>query len=224
MKRKILRSPVIGILAVLLISLLIGMAIGKYVTTKPVSGTVTFNARLVEKLELLENEVERRPDGSYMLTDRIATANENGDFNEFHLIPGQDVPKNPYIQITGKSISEVFLYLEVVASGVVGPEENAIIHYAPQAYWHSLGITGEHGGTVYVYGTQSQMFDNEKIDILSPLEAGKPETIRVSQNLPTDGSFTGSLTFYAAMGEAALSDETDPTEKAKEVYIKIYNP
>lgn len=222
MKRKRSRLLVLAVL-VLLIASLIGGAIGKYLTTVSVPGKVTFTAALAEDVILQEHKAERNPDGSYSLTDQIATADPN---NSYALLPGLDIPKDPHITVVNKTPIEAYLFVEVVENGDVGTD-GEVITYAMDSCWLKLnGVTGEHGGTVYVYNGDDA--DEKKLDdsigaawtvkLLAPLAEGKPETIRVSQKLITTAS-TGNdiLTFYATMGEAAMA--ATPAE----VYKTIYN-
>jgi hypothetical protein len=103
--------------AVILLAVLISSAIGKYVTTVSVPGKVTFTAKLAGSMVLQEHKAERNADGSYTLTEQIATADENGYFNGYDLIPGLDIPKDPHIVITGKTDVKAYLFVEVVENG-----------------------------------------------------------------------------------------------------------
>ena len=187
---------------------------------------MTFTAALAEDVILQEHKAERNLDGSYSLTDQIATADPNGNYNSYALLPGLDIPKDPYITIMKKTPIEAYLFVEVVEKGDVGTD-GKVITYAMDSSWLKLnGVTGKHNGTVYVYNGADA--DEKKLDdsigaawtvnLLAPLAEGKPETIRVSQKLITTES-TGNdiLTFYAAMGEAAMA------ETPAEVYKTIYN-
>lgn len=225
MKRKRSRLLVLAVL-VLLIASLIGGAIGKYLTTVSVPGKVTFTASLAEDVILQEHKAERNPDGSYSLTDQIATADPYGNYNSYELLPGLDIPKDPHITVVNKTPVEAYLFVEVVENGDVGTD-GEVITYAMDSCWLKLnGVTGDHKGTVYVYkgadAAEKKLDDSIgaawTVKLLAPLSEGKPETIRVSQKLITTAS-TGNdiLTFYATMGEAAMA--ATPAE----VYKTIYN-
>ena len=75
----------IAAVTVLLIASLIGGAIGKYITTISIPGKVTFTATLAEEVLLQEHKASRNADGSYSLTDIIATADLNGNYNVYEI-------------------------------------------------------------------------------------------------------------------------------------------
>ena len=224
MKQKKSRLMIAAV-AVILLAVLISSAIGKYVTTVSVPGKVTFTAKLAGGMVLQEHKAERNADGSYTLTGQIATADENGYFNGYDLIPGLDIPKDPHIVITGKTDVKAYLFVEVVENGDVGLQDK-VITYAMTNDWLKLTGTGKNGGTVYVYkgtGTSGKALDHNigspwTVQILAPLAEDNNNHIRVSQKLITTGS-TGDdmLTFYASMGEAAMG--ASPTE----VYKTMHN-
>ena len=218
------RSPLVtvGILVVALLSVLIGSAIGKYVTTVPVPGKVTFHANL-GTITLQEHAVVRNPDGSYSLTEDIATADKNGNFNAYSLLPGVDIPKDPFVKIENKSPIEAYVFVEVVDT--LAETKNGTtytpITYTVSSDWLKLeGVTGKNGGAVYVYkGNDTKakpITTNMEVQILAPLAEGKPETIRVSQTLIAQSVSDGGdvLEFYACMGEVAMGADTAAVYKA----------
>ena len=215
----------IAAVTVLLIASLIGGAIGKYITTISIPGKVTFTATLAEEVLLQEHKASRNADGSYSLTDIIATADLNGNYNVYELLPGLDIPKDPHIRVTGKTSIDAYLFVEVVEKGDVDTD-NKVITYAMDSGWLKLnGVTGKNNGTVYVYkgeDSSAKVLDENigtdwTAKILAPLTEGKTETIRVSQKLITAVS-TGDdiLTFHATMGEAAMGN--NPSEVYKTVH------
>ena len=218
--------PWIAVIAVfLLIGVLIGSAVGKYVKTIPVRGKVTFTASLAEEVLLQEHYAHRQPDGSYKLTGKILPAEDDpatDDVNEskgntYFLLPGSDVPKDPFITITGKTDVKAYLFVEIVEGQDVGTEENALIRYQMNGSWKKLpGVTGKHGGTVYVFtggtGTEKELDSgigaSFSTQILASLP-GKTETICVSQKLITDGTSTNNLLdFYATLKEIGSAAST----------------
>ena len=211
--------------AVILLAVLISSAIGKYVTTVSVPGKVTFTAKLAGSMVLQEHKAERNADGSYTQTEQIATADLNGNYNTYELLPGLDIPKDPHIIITAKTPIEAYLFVEVLENGDVGLQDK-VITYAMTNDWLKLGDFGKNGGTVYVYkgtGTSGKALDHNigspwTVQILAPLAEDNNNHIRVSQKLITAES-TGDdiLTFYASMGEVAMG--ASPTE----VYKTMHN-
>lgn len=182
------RLVTVGILAVLLLSVLIGSAIGKYTTTVPVSGTVTFKASLATSITLQEHKATRNADGSYTLSTTETVTSQS-----YTLLPGLDIPKDPYITITGKTPIEAYLFLVVKNR----PSENTGIICNLADCWKPVtGYTD-----VYVYSDANgavkitdQTAGIEKIKII------QGDKIYVNQGLNLSGSL--SLSFSACMAEA----------------------
>lgn len=96
------------ILALILLAML-SVAVGRYMTTiEAGGGTVTVNARLANSLAVQESKAVRQADGTYKLDDKTIV-----NSNEYYLIPGVDIPKNPYVVIEGKTPIPAHLYLTV---------------------------------------------------------------------------------------------------------------
>ena len=97
---------------ILLLSLilvtLVGYVIGKYVDDKALEGRVIFTASLAENVILQEHTAQQQADGSYQLTEPFVTG------NDYVLIPGLDIPKDPHILIEGKTNIPAYLFVEVV--------------------------------------------------------------------------------------------------------------
>lgn len=224
----------------LLLMLLFGLAgavIGKYIQTITISSKVTFAPELAESIQLLEHEAVRNDDGSYRLTEKIlpetdGEGNVITQGNQYILLPGQDIPKDPHIVITGKSSIPAYLFLEVVDTleEKDGEKVYTPIEYQLTNHWKKLaGVTGAHQGMVYVY-TGGEAKEKEltssvgtsfTVELLAPVVDGKPETVKVSQHLKSQSKEDGTdlLTIYACMGEVALSNSKDPAE----VYNAIKN-
>ena len=185
------------ILLALLISLS-GFAAAKYINTKTLNGTVTFTAELAQEFYLLEHVANRQDDGSYQLSDTEYVKSNQ----QYILIPGVDIPKDPHIVIKGKSHIEAYLFLEVVDN-----TPNESLDFSLSKYWITTDLkTSQHGGTVYVYSENGANFtpiktDYEKIPILTD------NTVTVKQAL-LSGNETNSLTFYAYLEEIPPENKT----------------
>lgn len=196
MKKTRLRAlPWLLIVPVLLVVALLGFVIGKYVTTIESNNTVTFTATLAADVRLQESKVTRNEDGSYKTTDETITSGTQ----EYILIPGLDVPKDPHIVITGKTEIPAYLFIEVVDT-----TPNAALRYNLTDTWikTTLRTPKVTGATLYVYskdGTSptSIIEDHDKISIL------QDDTFYVDQSLK-DGDSSNSLTFYAYLEEASV--------------------
>lgn len=199
-----------GVLILALLCSLIGSTYAKYVKQQTLENTVTIKANL-GKIELLEHEAVRLSTGEYDLTEKLLPVQDNPETtdvdetdlgNEYILLPGLDIPKNPFVRISGKTPIEAYVFVEVVDN----LPANSGITYSLTADWTKLeGVTGAHGGTVYVYkDVLTNAFGNNGSGDI-PILAG--DTVYVSQKL--DKSVKDlKLTFYASMYEVASgSDE-----------------
>ncbi len=209
MKEKKFRlRPRYLIVAALLLLLLLSGAVGKYVQTISKSGTVTFTASLAESVVLQESVVERNADGTYgyKIVDGNHTYTTTGQ--EYALIPGVDIPKDPHIVITGKTEIPAYLYIEIVDAGdtvTIDGESVDLTSYSVIAEdWNeSTDISPEHGGTVYKYKNKiDDQFTAYPIYILQ--EDGAGNTITVSQHVKcSETKVTNAITIYAYLVEAA---------------------
>ena len=202
----------------------VGYVGAKYVKDVPFSGSVTVSADLVEQLELYEHKAVRNGDGTYkLLNDETDPGDENKHkevaSNQYILMPGVDIPKDPQIRITNKTAIDAYLYIEVVDG------TPATVEYALDDCWAELdGVTGKNGGKVYVYVKDGapvvldEAFDADgdgakSVEIISILKDGQ---ITVSQEyLSDDTDFT--LSFHAYMAQK-ISDALPTKEDAKVVF------
>lgn len=220
------------LLLIIAVSVLIGSAVGKYRRSFTLEqATVTFTAKLAESVTLQEHKANRQPDGSYELDENSTVAEM-----EYTLIPGLDVPKDPYVTIINKTPIDSYLFVEVCPILPVIDGQDVIEFSVDTEHWLKLDITGKNGGTVYVYttnGSEPAVVDEnvpaetvtlEGVDkkrfTVSILEGN---TITVSQKLKSMDKADKLLIFYACLGETAFSSETDPAEKAIDVYKKMNN-
>ena len=180
------------ILLTLLLIALTTFAVGKYITTISVHNTVTFTAELAEDVVLVESKITRKADGTYETTAETVTSGTQ----EYILIPGLDVPKDPRVVITGKTSIPAYLYIEIVDH-----THNSALRYELTDSWITPAAKDpEHSGTVYVFSTDkakpAKITSNPgEIYIL------KDNLFYVDQALLSDVG-ANSLTFYAYLIEA----------------------
>ena len=190
MKKKQFRSHLqwLLLLLVLLITLTAYVA-GKYIKTISFSGSVTFTSSLASNMVLQEHEAVRNPDGSYFLTENIV----NG--NKYTLIPGQDIPKDPHIIITDKTMIEAYLYIEIEST-----LDAPVTYEVDTTKWTLLKTDGNK--SVYYYNSVlGKGFSDEPIYIL------KDGRVTVSQKLLSGSdAATDVLTIRALMKEKVGSD------------------
>lgn len=201
----------------------IGAAMAKYVYQQQFSARVTFTARLAQELRLLESKAvatQDDPKSNYKLTEETVKS------NTYELMPGVDIPKDPYVRITGKSPIPAYLFIEVV------DQTNSAIEISLRPEWFPLtgeGIVPQHGGTVYYYNpgqhpTPLASFEEKVFPILAE------DKVRVKQTyLNGDKEITNApnsrediLLVYAYLYEVFKLTEGGTTRDALpgEVYLK----
>lgn len=188
-KKKALRLG----LALLLVALLsIGISLSaKFTQEKVLNGTLTINSDLISDIRVLAHSTEKQPDGTYALTTSDVAQ------NEYMILPGTDVPADPYVSLVGKTGVPSYLYIEIVDDTPSG------VSYTPADGWVPLtGIAGPHGGTVYSY---TGLITNESPDTIPVLTN---DSISVSENIGS--TETSSLAIYPYLAEAG----TDTPETA----------
>ena len=171
----------------LMLTYMVGFAYAKYVQTHKTNGSVTITAD-IGTIVLQEHEAQKQPDGSYVLTDNVTVK------NEYILLPGLDVPKDPHVVIEKPNDLPVYIYVEVV-DGIGNGK--GISYSLPN--WKKLDdVTGLKGGAVYYYN--SEITTSQTIYILDN------NTVEVSQKL--DKSIKDLyLKFYAYMYQAAAGSD-----------------
>jgi len=206
-KKKLLRLAVMLLILAMAAIALIGSSLGKYVKTFTGEANVIFSAELAEELVLRETEAERQIDGSYALKTGTYT-----DENEYILLPGLNVPKDPHVVIVGKTDIPAYLFVEVVDG--LG---NDAISYGVRDCWLEIPGNGKNGGTVYVYSENGAAKAIADASVASPVYILQSDTMVVGQELKHSASTSDILRFYACLGETAMGDTP------LKVYKAVYN-
>lgn len=170
----------------------------KYVTEKTFTGSVTIKADL-GNIAVQEHKAVRQNDGSYVLGTEVVTE------NAYTLIPGLDVPKDPFVTVTNKSSIPVYVFLKIETDTLPNT-----VTYQLESCWKTVdGYAG-----VYVYSD-----DNGPIAVKADctISVLQNDTVYVSQDLK--GSISGSVTlsFSASMGQTAAGAD------ASAVYTALFN-
>ena len=201
-KRRIKRGLLIGLAVQLVILAVVGgFVYSKYVKQDKLNGTLNITAEL-GKIQLLEHEAVKTDKGDYIFTEiLLPTETKKGNTYD-HVLPGLDIPKDPHIVVTGKTPIPAYIFVEVVEDENFdeynGHVQNKLA-YSLTSSWKKLeSVTGEHGGTVYVYASGDTAISVKgNIDKLSILESDK---IIVSQKVSI--APPAKLEFYATMAQA----------------------
>ena len=211
MKRLQKWLPGLLIFAVLLTSMLGGAAYAKYTTQLHASGSVNINANL-GTINILESKANRNGDGSYTLdTNNPVTS------NSYLLLPGLDIPKDPYVTAVVNAIP-VYIFVEIVSS----LDGSAVSYEIDDENWMKISDVpnnGKHGGTVFVYigdGNTAKQVSNEEINV-SILQ---DKIVKIGEDLKADGNKTTGLglTFYACMGQVAAGKDQNGNISITDVY------
>lgn len=143
---------------------------------------------------LLEHAVEADVLGAYTLTDEIV------DGNEYKVLPGVDLPKDPYLNIIGKTEVAAYLYVEIVD----GLGEDSPLSYEPASCWKDTGLTGSNGGKIYVYVDANDAAILVKEDI--KVEILKDNMIAVADDADL-GDAELALDFYGYLAQASAGED-----------------
>ena len=178
-------------------------------TSEPVVNTFTAagdGKLFTGEFTLKEHIAAKQPNGSYKLTDALTNKTTTG--NDYYVLPRTDLPKDPFITITGKTNAPAYLYVEVVDGLPAG------MHYNMASCWTRLeGVTGNNGGVIYVYNNGTPIDENstglENIAII----AGN--TIKVDDVPGLAEGQKVSLSFYAYLGQASVGTPS-------EAYVKCF--
>ncbi len=156
--------------------------------TTEVKNTFTSTPTL-GKIDLKEHEATANDKGVYTLGTAEVTS------NSYKVLPGVDLPKDPFITISEKSDVASYLYVEVVDN--LGA--NSGLSYALTSDWTKLDVKGANGGDVYVY--QNGLLITE-VNAPATVSILKDDVVTVGQdvNVGEDGV---DITFYGYMAQAS---------------------
>ncbi len=174
-------------------------------TAAPVVNTFVYaggNENFVDSLTIAEYKVTQDAAGKY-----TESASETVAQNAYKVVPGTTLPKHAFVTVTGKDAAPAYLYLEVVGS------LNEVYTWSVDtANWTMLsGVTGNHGGTVYVYnggGTEAAVVASQEtltVDILT----GDKITVSDTATEAQIGQTSATLSFYAYLAQATIGENSD---------------
>lgn len=204
------RKPRHRLLALILLLLLTvgsiaGTVVAKYVTSKKITGAVTFSAEMAENLQLLEHQAERTAAGDYKLLDATVTE------QTYTLMPGVDIKKDPHVIITGKSPIKAYLFVEVLDTLDLLWSEGSETPFKPVTYeltdnWLRLeGVSTKEGGSVYVYSVDgvnpAEIDDTDMTGNKMTIYLLKENSVTVSQYISKHDKKTDILSFSARLSE-----------------------
>ena len=111
-------------IAFAMLAVLIGlcsMAYAKYIQQDQLKDTLMITAD-IGTIELLEHQAERNLDGSYSLNDVLLPILDDPDTtgvdeavlgNTYDILPGLDIPKDPFVKIEKTDNISVYVYVKI---------------------------------------------------------------------------------------------------------------
>ena len=184
------RKTIYTILAVVLVCCIAVAGTLAYLTAQTTEVKNTFTSTpTLGKIDLKEHEATANDKGVYILGTAEVTS------NSYKVLPGVDLPKDPFITISEKSDVASYLYVEVVDK--LG--ENSGLSYALTDDWTRLDVKGANGGDVYVYQNGLLITDKNAPTNVSILK-GNVVTVGQDVNVGEDGV---DITFYGYMAQAS---------------------
>lgn len=184
------------LIAVICVGLmLVNFLYAKYVKELSFSGNVTISANLAEGFALYEHKVTQNNDGSYVMGDVIV------DKNEYHVLPGINIPKDPTVSITKKSDVPAYLFVEVVDK-----VDHDVIKFNIASHWKKVeGAVPRHGGVVYVFtvdGAAAKLTDETNADLINSIGIIAGNELTVSRI--TKDNNGNDIDFYSRAGTATV--------------------
>ena len=191
-KNKLIYIPIILILAAGLI-VLIGTASAKFIKDIPLPGKIKISASLADKIEVYEHKVERQDDGSYILGE------DTTESNEYELMPGVDVPKDPTVKITGYSGMPAYVYIKVESTLPA-----TVSYQIDETIWTSLG-----DGVYYRSLTAADKTESGIIEYKILKQIANGNELQVSDKLDRQTNASLDFTAYIAQRTAASASSED---------------
>lgn len=146
--------------------------------------------------------------------------------NEYEIMPGMIIPKDPVVTITGKTESPAYLYIEVINnldfSTEVDDEETLVID--PENWRELPTVTGPNGGKVYVYTTDKTNAAIVTEDVSANIIQNNQFRVNKEVDLTNPELTDQELTFNAFLAQASIGDETDAAEIFKDCFITAATP
>lgn len=181
------------VISVVLVCTMAGAGVyAKYISSESVGGSLTIQANL-GKIHVREHKLQRQENGIYTLNMA-----EETDGNSYHLVPGLDVPKDPWVDISGKSNMDAYVFIKVETNI---PADSGV-SYQLRDCW--VAVAGAEGIYVYSDANKQPIAVNSDMNI----EILKDNQLIVSQNLKMEGqtylNFTAALSQVEAGMDAGL--------------------
>ena len=203
-----MKSKKIGLIAVCAVLVLAASVFGTIAyltdTTETVQNTFTIGTLLDDSDEFVLKEHEATDadnDGVYTLSETSEV-----DGNTYTVLPGVDLPKDPFVKTTGALEMDAYVFVEVVDE-----TGTALSFTVDNTNWTELtDVTGPNGGTVYRLAANDGIAEAGSalgpVSILAKNTNGKEITVANEAISDADAQFGGDVTFYGYMIQAGGFD------------------
>lgn len=199
------KKTLLTILAVMLVCCIAVTGTLAYMHMESANVTNTFVAagggELAKAFELKEHVAEKQPDGDYVLGTTLTDNTVTG--TDYSVVPGVDLPKDPFVTVTGKTDAPAYLYIEVVDE-----LDGTGLSYNLESCWVDTGLTGEHDGKIYVYSDDEGaaiILNGEPKDLTVNILKDKTVNVADGDNFKLTDTKV-ALSFYGYLGQANAGD------------------
>lgn len=146
-------------------------------------------------LTLNESALVRNADGTYSLDkDKPVKKNDN-----YVIVPGVDLPKDPYVDVTFKGENPELAYLFVEVNSTLPAE----LGFTLTSDWTATELKGVNGGTVYKYKAGTPFNTNlVKVPLLNQDMISVPAAYAPAENGSYQLSFTAYICQAAGFADA----------------------
>lgn len=201
------KKKIFIVVFMLFVDLILAGLYAKYLKDVSFDAKITISAHLAEEVELFEHEIIFK-NGVYVLGEEKVTE------NEYYVVPGADIPKDPQIVIKDKSVINAYLYIEVVDT--ISNASSGITYQLADCWIKLDEVKGKKGGQIYVYSSdenQATLLSNQNTNE-NPIYILENNKISVSENI---SSSDFQLDFYGYMAEVSSENLS-----AEDVYNKCF--
>ncbi len=231
------KKTLLTILAVVLVCCIAvagTLAVLSMSANNPVVNTFTATSSLIDdekdggSFTLKENVAVRNDDGSYSLKQNVFTGDKDKDGNvitgnTYKVLPNTEIPKNPFITITGKTDAPAYLYVEVID----GFKDTSLSYIMNDCWTEVTGVTGPNTGKIYVYtvdGKPAVLSDKTDEETLAKIEILKNNEVSVADGKTGIGNedLVG-LAFVAYLGQASVGTPAQAFEAANFAAVSNFN-
>lgn len=192
MKQNKLRILILSVCALLIFGGTVKDVWAKYVKDTTLNGNITFQAE-VGKITIKEYQAVQNLDGTYSLNMSQIVPDGGLGYNEYVPLPGVDIPRNAWVEVSDKSAIPAYVYIRVNGSSDPG-DPNLIVNTEYGISYRMNDVWKKHSsdayGTTYIYAPDGSIAkvtnDTENIDVIPILKDNTLLISHLTTNLVID--------------------------------------